>query len=110
MKLRSRALDYSKEFGTKGRESEGREGVLGMLLKLLVKDKLLHSGKVPVNAELRPLRREKRGTEVQRYGTLNEAMKGVTEQPTIFTQDCHTYISPFIPVLSLPKRDWIQQY
>ena len=38
-------------------------------------DKLLHSGKVPVNAELRPLRREKRGTEVQRYGTLNEAMK-----------------------------------
>ena len=25
----------------------------------------LHSGKVPVNAELRPLRRENRGTEVQ---------------------------------------------
>ena len=49
--------------------------MLGMLLKLLVKDKLLHSGKVPVNAELRPPRREKRGTEVQRYGTLNEAMK-----------------------------------
>ena len=43
----------------KGRESEGREVVLGTLLKLLVKDKLLHSGKVPVNAELRPLRREK---------------------------------------------------
>ena len=59
----------------KGRESEGREVVLGTLLKLLVKDKLLHSGKVPVNAELRPLRREKRGTEVQRYATLNEAMK-----------------------------------
>ena len=53
------------EFGTKEQESEGREVVLGMLLKLLVKDKLLHSGKVPVNAELRPLRREKRGTEVQ---------------------------------------------
>ena len=49
--------------------------MLGTLLKLLVKDKLLHSGKVPVNAELSPLRREKRGTEVQRYGTLNEAMK-----------------------------------
>ena len=44
----------------------------GVLLKLLVKDKLLHSGKVPLNAELRPLRREKRGTEVQRYGTLKE--------------------------------------
>ena len=52
-----------------------REVVLGMLLKLPVKDKLLHSGKVPVNAELRPLRREKRGTEVQQYITLNEAMK-----------------------------------
>ena len=51
--------------------------MLGMLLKLLVKNKLhvLHSGKVPMNAELRPLRREKRGTEVQRYGTLNETIK-----------------------------------
>ena len=41
-----------------------REVMLGTLLKLLVKDKLLHSGKVPVNAkeqQLRPLRREKRG-------------------------------------------------
>ena len=64
-----------RDFGTKEPESEGREVVLGTLLKLLVKDKLLHSGKVPVNAELRPLRREKRGTEVQRYGTLNRAMK-----------------------------------
>ena len=36
---------------------------------------LLHNGKVPVNAELRPLRREKLGMEVQRYATLNEAMK-----------------------------------
>ena len=63
------------DFGIKEQESEGREVMLGTLLKLLVKDKLLHSGKVPVNAELRPLRREKRGTEVQRYGTLNEAMK-----------------------------------
>ena len=34
-----------------------------------------HSGKVPMNAELSPLRREKQGMEVQRYGTLNEAMK-----------------------------------
>ena len=47
----------------------------GALLKLLVKDKLLHGGKVPVNTELRPLRREKQGIEVQRYGTLKEAMK-----------------------------------
>ena len=49
--------------------------MLGTLLKLLVKDKLLHNGKVPVNTELRPLRREKQGTKVQRYTTLNEAMK-----------------------------------
>ena len=54
----------------KEQESDGREVVLGTLLKLVVKDKLLHSGKVPT--ELRPLRREKRGTEVQRYGTLND--------------------------------------
>ena len=50
---------------TKEQKSEGREVVLGTLLKVLVKDKLLHCGKVPVNMELRPLRRQKRGTEVQ---------------------------------------------
>ena len=49
-----------RDFGIKERESEGREVVLGTLLKLLVKDKLLHSGKVPVNAELRPEERETR--------------------------------------------------
>ena len=54
-----------RDFGTKERESKGREVVLGTLLKLLVKDKLLHSGKAPMNAELRPLRREKRRAEVQ---------------------------------------------
>ena len=64
-----------QRLGTKERESEGREVVQGTLFKLLVKDKLLYNGKMPVNAELRPLGREKRGTEVQRYGTLNEAMK-----------------------------------
>ena len=55
--------------------SEKAKGELGSLLKLVVKDKLLHSEKVPVNAELRPLRKEKRGTKVQQYATLNEAMK-----------------------------------
>ena len=34
--------------------------MLGTLFKLLVKDKLLHSGKVPVNMELRPEERETR--------------------------------------------------
>ena len=68
--------------------------MLGTLLKLLVKDKLLHSGKVPVNAELRPLRREKRGTEVQRYTTLNEAMKiGITFN---FRTATHIFAHPFI--------------
>ena len=51
-----------RDFGTKEEESHGREVVLGTLFKLLVKDKLLYNGKEPVNAELRPLRREKRGT------------------------------------------------
>ena len=64
-----------RDFGTKKRESKGREVVLDTLLKLLVKDKLLHSGKISVNTELRPLRREKRGIKVQRYATLNEAIK-----------------------------------
>ena len=54
---------------------ERREVVLGTLFKLLVKEVLLYSGKVPVNAELRPLSRKKRGTEVQQYGTLNKAIK-----------------------------------
>ena len=48
------------DFGTKKRESKGREVVLRTLLKPLVKDKLLHSTNVPVNAELRPLRRDER--------------------------------------------------
>ena len=59
----------------KGARKRRERGSARHTLKLLVKDKLLHSGKVPVNAELRPLRREKRGTKVQQYGTLKEAMK-----------------------------------
>ena len=59
---RERHLDVLplRDFGTKERESKGREVVLGTLLKLLVKDKLLHCGKVPMNAELRPEERETR--------------------------------------------------
>ena len=48
-------LTCCRDFGTKERESKGREVVPGTLLRLLVKDKLLHSGKVLVNVELRPL-------------------------------------------------------
>ena len=48
----TRKKELQRDFETKERASKGREVVLGMLLKLLVRDKLLHSGKVPVNAEL----------------------------------------------------------
>ena len=58
-------LQRQQNKGAKGLKSSGRGIMPGALLKLLLKDKLLHSGKVPLNIELRPLRREKRGTEVQ---------------------------------------------
>ena len=54
MRGKSRSAATQRDFGTKERESEGREIVLGTLFKLLVKDKLLHSAKVPMNVELRP--------------------------------------------------------
>ena len=66
----------------------------GTLLKLLVKDKLLHSGKVPVNAELRPLggeRNEERETR-NRSSAIRHFERGdedVMESPSISTQDCH---------------------
>ena len=47
-----------------GIETKGRGIMQDALLKLQVKMKLLHSGKVPMNAkewQLRPLRRDKRG-------------------------------------------------
>ena len=53
--------------------------MLGTLLKLLVKDKLLHSGKVPMNAELRPLKRDKQETEVQRIRHFEQGDEDVTE-------------------------------
>ena len=43
------------------------------------KKKLLHSGKVLVNAELRPLKREKQGTEVQRIRHFERGDEDVTE-------------------------------
>ena len=59
-------LDVLQRLWNKGARKRRERGTL---LKLLVKGKLLYSRKVPVNAKLRPLRRERRGTEVQRYGT-----------------------------------------
>ena len=41
-----------RDFKTKEQESEVGDVVLGRVLKLIVKDKLLHSGQVPVNVEL----------------------------------------------------------
>ena len=57
-------LDVLQRLRNKGVRKR-REVILGTLFKLLEKEKLLYSGKVPVNGELRPLRREKQGTEVQ---------------------------------------------
>ena len=55
-------LDMLQRLWNKGARKRRERGTL---VKLLVKDKLLYSRKVAVNAELRPLRREKRGTEIQ---------------------------------------------
>ena len=71
-KKQKRHAAETAEQRSKRLKSGGRGIMPGTLLKLLVKGKLLHSGKVPLNAELRPLRREKREKEVQQYGTLKE--------------------------------------
>ena len=64
-----------------------------------------------MNAELRLQRREKRGTEVQRYGTLNEAMKMWRNNLQFLHRTAtHIFPHPFIPVLSLPNRDCIHWY
>ena len=58
--MRETELNVLQRLRNKGaRKRREIEVVLGMLLKLLVKAKLLHSRKVPVNAELRLLRKEK---------------------------------------------------
>ena len=72
---RDRRLDVRQRLRNKGVRKLRERGCTRHAVKQLVKDKLLYNGKVPVNAELSPLKREKPGTEVQRYGTLNEAMK-----------------------------------
>ena len=90
-------LQRQRNKGVKGLKS-GRRGImLGALLKLLLKDKLLHSGKVHVNAQLRPLRREKCGTEVQQYGTLKEAIKmGQNNLQFLHKTATHIFPHPFI--------------
>ena len=70
----------------------------GTLLKLLVKDKLLHSGKVPVNTELRPLRRKK---------TRNGSSAILHfERGDFYTGLPHIYFSihSLIPVLSFAQE------
>ena len=54
----TRETELRRAAETSEQRNEKAKGELGTLLKLLVKDKLLHSEKVSVNAELRPLRRE----------------------------------------------------
>ena len=53
-----RETELGRAAETSEQRSKKAKGELGTLLKLLVKDKLLHSEKVSVNVELRPLRRE----------------------------------------------------
>ena len=94
-----RELNVLQGLRNKGvRKRREIEVVLGTLLKLLAKDKLLHSGKAPVNVELRPLRKEKRGMAVQRYGTLNEATRfdGITFN--FYTGLPHIYSPPVIHI------------
>ena len=79
MRNGSRRAAAERLRNTKERESEGREVMLGTLLKLLVKDKLLHSGKVPVNAELRLLRREKKTEVVSCQEYFSQSDEDVTE-------------------------------
>ena len=97
-----------RDFGTKEQGSEGREVMLGTLLKLLVKDKLLHSGKVSVNSVLTPLRKEKRGSSAIRY--FEQGDEDVTVNFYIGRPHRYFPIHSFIPVISLAKRDWIQRY
>ena len=51
----------------------------GALLKLLVKDKLLHSGRVSLNAELRPLHEEREtrngGSAIQHFEGGEDVME-----------------------------------
>ena len=55
-----RETELGRAAETSEQRSEKAKGELGSLLKLLVKDKLLHSEKVSVNTELKSLRKEKR--------------------------------------------------
>ena len=69
--------------GTKGWESGGRGIMQSALLKLQVKNKLLHSAIVPMSAkewQLRPFRREKRGYTERWTGSWNS--RGVRSKIT----------------------------
>ena len=89
-----------RDFRTKERESEGREVMLATLLKLLVKDKLLHSEKVPVNVEVT----RNRSSAIRHFEWGDEDVDGITFN--FYTGPPHIYFSIhlFIPVL---KKDRI---
>ena len=67
-------LDMLQALRNKGARKWREKGRARHTAQTASEGKLLHSGKVLVNTELRPLRRKKRGTEVQRYCTLNKAI------------------------------------
>ena len=64
-----------RDFGAKERESEGKEVVLGTLLKPLEKDKLLHSQSTCECGAETPEERETRNESSTIRHRLNEAMK-----------------------------------
>ena len=111
MRDRARCAAVMYYFGTKKQESEVKEVVLCTLLKLLVTDKLLHSRKVPVNAELRPLRREKQGSEVtsevERCATLKEAIRldGITFNFYTGLPHIHSHIHSSCPFTAQERLD-----
>ena len=78
--------------------------MLGTLVKLLVKDKLLRSGKVPEHGAETPEEKETRNG--------SSAILHI-ERGEFYTGLPHIYYFPIhllILVLSFPKRDWIQRY
>ena len=100
-------LQRQQNKGAKGWRSGGRGIMLG---KLLVKDKLLHSGKYRWTRSWDPWRKERNEEQSSAIHTSKEVTK-MWWNDLQFPHKTVTYIiHSFIPVFSLPKRDWIQWY
>ena len=92
-----RETELGRAAETSEQRNEKAKGELGTLLKLLVKDKLLHSEKVRECGAETPEEREMRnGSSAIHH--FERGDEDLTELPSISTQDCHThvYFHPFI--------------